>query len=100
MDEIEIRVVFEMDHPQHGTYRDALIIPKAEYESMTSADVEAMKQERFNRWVDSIENPVAVVTPDEPTDTDAALDEAMEALAKAQDAVRVAKDKSEKGEGE
>lgn len=37
---------------QHGTYRDALYLPEGH--SFTSEQIEAMKQERVDNWVDLI----------------------------------------------
>jgi hypothetical protein len=35
-------------------YNDALNIPKDQYEKMTPQDIEKLKEERFIKWVDSV----------------------------------------------
>lgn len=38
-------------------YQDALHFSQAEYDALSEAQLEAMKQERFDRWYDLIINP-------------------------------------------
>jgi len=50
----------------YGTvvFSDALVLPATVYNSMTQAEIEAMKQKRFDDWVALIEAP-PVVTDDQ-----------------------------------
>lgn len=58
-----IKIDFEIKNEKYGTYRDALHLPKNH--GLTDAKIEAMKQERYNNWVNIVENPpkVTEVTP-------------------------------------
>ncbi len=49
-----IKIDFEMTDGTH-TYRDALHL--ADDHQLTDADIEQMKQARFNRWIEVINNP-------------------------------------------
>lgn len=49
-----IKIEFQFD-TKHGKYRDALYLP--EDHIYTDADIEAMKAERVNNWIDAVENP-------------------------------------------
>ena len=51
-----IKIDFEIPNEKYGTYRDALYLP--EDHGMTDEQIEAMKQERYNNWVNIVENPV------------------------------------------
>ena len=42
---------------QHGVYRDALYLD--DNHSFTEQEIEAMKQQRVDNWLDVIENPPA-----------------------------------------
>jgi len=48
------KIVFEVE-TQHGVFRDALYFP-AGY-SYTSAEVEALKQQRVDNWIDLVTAP-------------------------------------------
>jgi hypothetical protein len=66
-----IKIDFEIKNDKYGVYRDALYFP--EDHAHSEADIEAMKQERYNNWLNIIENPPVVdkVTPvveDNPDD--------------------------------
>lgn len=66
-----IKIDFEIQNDKYGVYRDALYLP--EDHTHSEADIEAMKQERYNNWLNIIENPPVVeeVTPvveDNPDD--------------------------------
>lgn len=37
--------------------QDAIVLPQEEYNKLTAEDIETQKQERFNSWIDSINNP-------------------------------------------
>lgn len=58
-----IKIDFEIQNEKYGVYRDALYL--AEDHGLSDAEIEAMKQERYNNWVNIIENPPVVeeVTP-------------------------------------
>ena len=59
-----IKIDFEIPNEKYGTYRDALYLP--EDHGMTDEQIEAMKQERYNNWLDIIENPPVVEEPEQP----------------------------------
>jgi hypothetical protein len=49
-----IKIDFEFDSP-HGVFRDALHLP--EDHTFTDAEIEAMKQQRFDNWIAIITAP-------------------------------------------
>lgn len=51
------QIPFSIDHPQYGTFGDTLWLE--DDHTYTEADIEAMKQERFNDWVKIIEETSA-----------------------------------------
>jgi len=53
-----IKIDFEIQNEKYGVYRDALHLP--EDHGMTDEQIEAMKQERYDNWVNIIENPPVV----------------------------------------
>ena len=66
MDEIRIQVIFKADTP-YGVYQDALWFTEDEYTALTSEVLEAMKQERVDKWIEMVTNPPVVpeLTPEE-----------------------------------
>jgi hypothetical protein len=50
-----IKIDFEVQNEKYGVYRDALHLP--DDHTFSEAEIEAMKQERYNNWVNIIENP-------------------------------------------
>lgn len=56
-----IKIDFEFDSP-HGVFRDALHLP--DDHTMTDAEIQAMKQQRFDNWL-AIVNPPPVELPPE-----------------------------------
>jgi hypothetical protein len=58
-----IKIDFEIQNEKYGVYRDALYL--AEDHGLSDAEIEAMKQERYDNWLDAVENPPVVeeVTP-------------------------------------
>jgi hypothetical protein len=56
-----IKIDFEFDSP-HGVFRDALHLP--ENHGMTDAEIQAMKQQRFDNWIAIVTAP-PVETPQE-----------------------------------
>lgn len=54
-----IKIDFEFDS-QYGVFRDALHLP--ENHGMTDAEIQAMKQQRFDNWI-AIVNPAPVESP-------------------------------------
>lgn len=56
-----IKIDFEFDSP-HGVFRDALHLP--DDHGMTDAEIQAMKQQRFDNWL-AIVNPPPVESPPE-----------------------------------
>lgn len=53
-----IKIDFEITNDKYGVYRDALHLP--ENHGLSDEQIEAMKQERYNNWVNIIENPPVV----------------------------------------
>jgi hypothetical protein len=49
-----IKIEFESE-TKYGTYRDALYLP--EDHGMTGEQINAMKQERIDNWINIVENP-------------------------------------------
>ncbi len=49
-----IKIDFEFTS-QYGVYRDALYLE--ENHSLSDDEINALKRERFDRWLDTIENP-------------------------------------------
>jgi hypothetical protein len=60
-----ISIPFQIEDPQHGLYSDTLYLE--DDHTFSDADIEAMKQERFNNWITFITTPPAIIT-DTPTD--------------------------------
>lgn len=52
-----IKIDFEFDAEPYGVFRDALHLP--EDHGLTDAEIQALKQERFDNWW-AIVNPPAV----------------------------------------
>ena len=50
-----IKIDFEFRHPVHGKFRDALNL--SDNHGFTDAEIEAMKQQRFDNWVAVVEAP-------------------------------------------
>ena len=47
-----MKIDFEIE-TKYGIYRDALYLE----DNLTDQEVDAMKQQRVNNWIDAIENP-------------------------------------------
>jgi hypothetical protein len=58
-----MKIDFERHHSTWGKYADALHLP--DDHTFTDEQIEAMKDERFNNWIQAVENPPA--PPEEPT---------------------------------
>jgi hypothetical protein len=52
-----MKIDFEFIHPVHGKFRDALNLP--DDHGFSEAEIEAMKQQRFDNWVAVVEAPPA-----------------------------------------
>ena len=50
-----MKIDFEFE-TKYGIYRDALYLEN----NLTDQEIDAMKQQRVNNWIDAIENPLAV----------------------------------------
>jgi hypothetical protein len=50
-----MKIDFEFVHPMHGKFRDALNLP--DDHGFSEAELEAMKQQRFDNWVAVVEAP-------------------------------------------
>lgn len=57
-----IKIDFEMTNGTH-TYRDALYLD--DNHTLSDAEIEAIKQSRFDRWLSIITNPQVIETPSE-----------------------------------
>lgn len=49
-----VKVDFEFDSP-YGKYADAIVL--LDGQTMTDAEIEAMKQARYDQWLASVTNP-------------------------------------------
>lgn len=58
-----IKIDFEITKDEY-TYRDAIILP--DNHTHTEAEIEEMKQQRFDNWYDIITNPPTEVVLEEP----------------------------------
>lgn len=47
----KVRVTFAKVDDQNVTYRDMLWFTQEVYDTLTQAEIDAMKQERFDNWV-------------------------------------------------
>lgn len=88
-DRISIKIDFELVHPKHGSFHDALVIPIEEYKMLSKDDVEGIKMARLEAWAFGIENPPAPPIVDEPTALDLARTSLEEVVAKAQETLAV-----------
>jgi len=59
-----IKIDFEIPNEKYGVYRDALYL--AEDHGLSDAKIEAIKQERYDNWLNVIENPPVVEEPETP----------------------------------
>ncbi|CAB4189768.1 hypothetical protein UFOVP1202_8 [uncultured Caudovirales phage] len=50
-----MKIDFEFIHPIHGKFRDALNLP--DDHGFSEAEIEAMKQQRFDNWIAVVEAP-------------------------------------------
>jgi hypothetical protein len=55
-----LKIDFEFDS-QYGVFRDALHLP--ENHGMTDAEIQAMKQQRFDNWIAIVTAPPVEETP-------------------------------------
>ena len=53
-----IQDTFSFDS-KYGTYSDAIVMSEEEYNALSAAEIDAIKQQRFNNWILNIETPVA-----------------------------------------
>ena len=58
-----VKIDFEFDS-QYGVFRDALHLP--EDHGMTDAEIQAMKQQRFDNWIAIVTAPPAEVVEETP----------------------------------
>lgn len=65
MDAVKIQVRFSKE-TKHGRYSDSLYFTPEDYETLLPEQLEAMKEERVNRWVTMMDNRVV----HEPTEED------------------------------
>jgi hypothetical protein len=57
-----IKVDFEFDS-QYGVFRDALHLP--DDHGMTEAEIQAMKQQRFDNWIAIVNAPPVELPPEQ-----------------------------------
>lgn len=70
MDTIILHIPFTIE--QNGKkFSDALNMSQEEYESLTQEQIDAMKQARFDAWLEFLANPPI---PDEPPEEDLLLE--------------------------
>jgi hypothetical protein len=51
-----VKIDFEFDSP-YGKYADAIVL--LDGQTMTDAEIEAMKQDRYDQWLSNVTNPPA-----------------------------------------
>ena len=49
-----VKIDFEFDSP-YGKYADAIVL--LDGQTMTDAEIEIMKQDRYNRWLAAVASP-------------------------------------------
>ena len=59
-----MKIDFERHHATWGKFADALHLP--DNHTFTLDQIEAMKDERFNNWVNAVENPAPAPVEPEP----------------------------------
>jgi hypothetical protein len=57
-----IKIDFEFDS-QYGVFRDALHLP--DDHGMTEAEIQAMKQQRFDNWIAIVNAPPVELPPEQ-----------------------------------
>ena len=57
----QVQIKFSVD-TDNGKYQDALYVTEDEYNSLSSKDIENLKNERISGWVNKINTPPVVVT--------------------------------------
>jgi hypothetical protein len=62
-DSVRVLLNFSRD-TDVGTYSDSINLSQEEYAAMTADQIEAMKQERVNAWVNLVKNPPPPPPPD------------------------------------
>lgn len=59
-----MKIDFERHHDRFGKFSDALHLP--DDHTFTDAQIEAMKDQRFNNWLNVIDNPTPSESVSEP----------------------------------
>lgn len=54
---------------KYGSYSDAIVMSEEEYNKLSEEDIAAIKQQRFDNWINHIENP----EPDQQSVVDSAV---------------------------
>ena len=54
-----VQHIFEITQ-DGNTYRDALVMPQAEYDTLSAEQISTMKQSRFDNWIAIINAPPPV----------------------------------------
>lgn len=57
-----VKIDFEFDSP-HGIFRDAIHL--ADDHTLSDAEIEALKQQRFDNWIAIITAPPVELTPEQ-----------------------------------
>ena len=57
-----VKIDFEFDSP-YGVFRDALHLP--DDHGMTEAEIQAMKQQRFDNWIAIVTAPPVELPPEQ-----------------------------------
>lgn len=85
MKDLIYQLPFRIDRDGHS-FADAICLPKEEFEKLTEADIEAIKEERFQNWLTVINTTQPEVPPEQQlVDVEsqiASLDEQKEMLLK------------------
>lgn len=56
-DEVNIQVRFSRQTEDGVTFTDALYFTPADYEALTEGEIEALEDERFQRWQEVVSSP-------------------------------------------
>ena len=61
-DKVMIQVRFK-EQTDYGSYNDALYFTLDEYKDIKQADIDLLKQQRVDNWVNMVSNPPAYIEP-------------------------------------
>jgi hypothetical protein len=59
VDKVQIQILFTKETVDGISFTDALYFSPEEYATLSEEQIEALKQERFDKWIYSVNNPPA-----------------------------------------